>query len=188
MSDAFIGEIRLFPYQYAPADWLFCDGSLQSIQQYQALYAVIGPYFGGDAKTTFALPDLRGRVAVGTGADPSDIFDPLYASSGGSEGVVLNSTQMPSHTHALNAAVTAASARTGTPNGNFISILTDKSGASLVVEPSFTSATSAGNPVALNAGTISASTGGSAAHENRQPYLALYYCICYNGVFPIRSS
>jgi microcystin-dependent protein len=188
MSDAFIGEIRLFPYQYAPQDWLFCDGSLQNIQTYQALYAVIGPYFGGDANTTFALPDLRGRVAVGVGNDPSDLFDPVYASNGGTEGVVLTQSQLPSHTHALNAGITGASTRVATPNGNFISLVTNKAAATLVIDHSFTSATSAGNPVALNSGTISPSIGGSGPHENRQPYLALYYCICTNGVFPVRSS
>ena len=188
MSDPFIGEIRLFPYMFAPQDWFYCDGSLLPIQQYQALYAVIGTAYGGNGTSNFALPNLSSRVAVGAGDDPTDAFHPDFATSGGSETVGLDATTIPSHTHTLNAAITANPTRVATPGGNFISILTAKPSVTFVLGNSFKSG---GNPVSavqMNAATISPFNGGSAAHENRQPYQALVYCICWYGVFPVRQQ
>jgi microcystin-dependent protein len=187
MSDPFIGEIRLFPYTFPPYGWYYCDGSLVGIPQNQGLYAVIGTSYGGNGTSNFALPDLRSRVAVGAGNDPSDLFHPPFATNGGAESVTLTSGTIPSHTHTLNAAITPGASRVAQPGGNYITVLTSKPGVTFINENSFTSSTQPVSPVYMNPNTLSPFNGGSAAHENRQPYQALAYCICWEGVFPVRS-
>lgn len=191
--DAFIGEIRLLPYGFAPDGWLACDGTLCSINQYQTLFAVIGNSFGGSLNQgTFGLPDLRARTMVGVGDDPTDTFDPPYATSGGYEQVPLTAATVPGHTHTLNAANVKAASRQASPVGAYIGPLSTNVAVSgsVVNTPSFVSASSSGGlpagAVPLNAATISPFTGGMAGHENRQPYLAMQFCICWNGIFPVR--
>ena len=190
MAEAFIGEIRLLPYTFYPQGWYPCDGRLLPIQQYAPLFALLGNRYGGDGKTTFGLPDLRARVAVGTGDDPTDTFDPVLATHGGDNGVTLNTTTVPPHTHALNAADAAAIGfrqEVATPTGNWFSapvlVKTTKGTEqtnSFVTPP-------VSSTVTLNAATLSPYVATGGPHENRQPYLSLQYCICFDGYFPARN-
>lgn len=185
--DAFCGEIRLFPYTFVPAEWLACDGSIYQIRSYQGLFAVIGFQFGGDNQTTFAVPDLRARVAVGTGVDPTDIFRPAFATSAGTDGVALTQAMMPPHNHTLNGATVSPKERVASAGGNYIGGLSLTAGPPFTVAQDFQSAASPVTPIALNAGTLSPFAGGTDLHENRQPYLAAQYCICTSTEnFPVR--
>jgi microcystin-dependent protein len=187
MADFFIGEIRLLPYQFPPLGWFDCNGSTYPISQYQALAAIIGTRYGGDGKTTFAVPDLRTRVAVGYGDDPTDIFDPTLASHGGQNTVTLTTSNMPPHNHVLNGATLGAKLRTASPAGNYISAV-GRVPASPPFENTyaFVADQTGGTNVALNPASLSAFAGSGGAHENRQPLLALRYCICWDGIWPER--
>ena len=185
--DAFYGEIRLFPYTFVPRNWLACDGAVYPIQTYQTLFAVIGFQFGGDNKTNFAVPDLRARVAVGTGVDPADVFRPAFATSAGADGASLTQSLVPPHNHLLNAMAVTPKERVATAAGNYIGGLALSSGPPFTIAQDFQSAASPVTPVTLNAGTLSPFVGGTDLHENRQPYLAAQYCICALGeVFPVK--
>jgi microcystin-dependent protein len=192
--DAFIGEIRLFPYTFPPYGWAWCNGQQMSVQQYAPLAAVIGFQFGGDGKTTFKLPDLRGLVAVGAGDDPTDTFDPSFAAKGGGSGVILNTARMPSHTHDLTGALAGLPQRVTTPAGNLLT--------GIAYKPTTGTANPTANPYAVDpatpptvlaAQTLSPFVGGTnnvvQAHENRQPVLVLQWAICVDqGSFPVRSN
>ena len=102
MSEPYIGELRLFPYSFAPTGWYYCNGNLLAIQANAALYAVIGIAYGGNGTSNFALPNLSGRVVVGVGDDPDDTFDPILGQFGGSSSVNLVMQNLPPHTHTLN--------------------------------------------------------------------------------------
>jgi microcystin-dependent protein len=190
--DAYIGEIRLLPYVFAPQGWLACDGSIYSARNYQALYSVIGNYFGGSvSQSTFAVPDLRSRTMVGSGNDPTDAFDPPYATSGGYEQVPLTTSTVPPHTHTLTGANVKAALRVASPTGNYVGPLsTNVAVANVVINnQAFTVASDGGyppQPVLMNAATVSPFVGGTAGHENRQPYLAMQFCINWDGWFPVR--
>lgn len=192
MGDITLGEIRLFPYAtVVPDGWLPCEGQLLNIKQYAALNALLGAYYGGDGKTTFALPDLRGRTPVGltnTGqAMPGRI--PVIANppgqKGGSEAVTLTVAQIPAHTHTFSVEPSNAS-------GNSVIGALPSTSAKPSVAPATAPAApnlyaAAGTaPATLAPGFIGAAGGGQ-GHENRQPYLALRYCICVQGLFPQRN-
>lgn len=183
--DAFIGEIRLMPYFFVPQGWLACDGTIYPIQQYQPLFALLGATYGGNGQSTFAVPNLQSRTAVGIGDDPVDPFDPSFGEVGGAETEALSTNQVPSHTHSLNAANVAATKRQSTAAGNLIGPLSTNSGSPIVNAGSF-GAVPAAMPVTLSPFTLSPFAGGSQAHENRQPYLAMQYCICWDGTWPPR--
>lgn len=192
--DAFIGEIRLFPYTYEPVNWMLCDGRQMSIPQYQALAAVIGIQFGGDGKTYFNLPNLQGRVAVGAGDDPTDTFDPVFASHSGARSVTLTTSNMPSHTHTLTGAQAGMATRSTTAAGNLLTGITFKPTTGTTPLSSFPYIPDpAAAPVTLGAQTLSPFVGGTngstVAHENRQPALGLWWCICVmDGAFPVRPD
>jgi len=189
--DAFIGEIRLFPYVFAPVGWLLCDGSKIQIQQYPALYAVIVNTYGGDLKTYFNLPNLLGRVAVAAGDDPVDILDPLIGASGGINQVTLSTAQLPSHNHFLVGANLAAASRSATPAGNYLTGLAQHiSGTQYKVSLPFVTSPDVTKKVTLNPGTLAPFSGAGGAHENRQPVLGLGWYICNdpNSVFPSRPD
>lgn len=191
MADAFIGEIRAFPYMFAPQDWAYCWGQQVPQQQYPALYSLIGPLYGTTSAGNFLLPNLQGRVPVGAGSiNTVGMPQPLsVGASGGVDTVTLSSTQIASHTHQLTAysdtlAKMTASAAPGTqapysPVGP--ATPTVPSG---IKYPAYTVAPTASaylNPITLSA------TGGSAAHDNHQPYQVVPFCICMaNGFYPIR--
>ena len=176
MTTPFVGEITLFGGNFAPRDWHFCDGTLLQVSQYTELFAVISTTYGGDGRTTFGLPDLRGRVPIsfgtGTGLTPRTI-----GQRSGTETVTLNANQIPVHTHALKASTTAGSLTA--PEGHVLS--------SAGRGTFFTT----DNPTLaqMNAAAIveAGNAAGVEAHENRQPYLALNYIIALVGIFPQRS-
>jgi len=170
MSQPFIGEIKPCGFNFAPLGYAFCDGSLQSIDQNQALYALIGTTFGGDGVQTFGLPDLRGRVPVGQGAGPG--LSPLIIGEVyGVESVTLTTQQLPSHTHTVG--VSTAAASTVNPSNGYPALSARK----VYGTTSLT---------AMSANSIP-TAGSSFAHENRQPYLVISFCIAIEGIFPSRN-
>lgn len=190
--DAYIGEVRAFGFTFAPEGWLECAGQLCPIQQYQALYAVIGTTYGGDARTTFGLPDLRGSAVMGAGQGPG-LTARTAGVAYGSEGVSLAmQSQLPAHNHTIvtETETTTFKANTlATPvaNSSWLSRPVQLTSPSTPASPIF-NFTPAAQGVAVNTAfsplTLGAAIGGSAAHENRQPYLPMIYCICWDGLFP----
>ena len=169
-QEPFIGEIRMFAGNFAPRGWAKCEGQLLQISQYSALFSLLGTRYGGDGSTTFALPDLRGRVAIGSGTGPGLTPHPL-SQRAGSETNMLTVTNLPAHNHSINAVT--ADGNTSVPGGNLPAgtKLLDK-------EYSDTTATTS-----MNA-TMVSSTGGGEAVNNMQPYLTVTYIIALQGVFP----
>jgi microcystin-dependent protein len=166
MASPFIGEIRLFGFHFQPVGWAFCRGQLLSIAQNTALFALLGTTYGGNGTTTFGLPNLQGRVAVGFGNGPG--LSPVdLGEMAGAETVTLTSPQLPSHSHTMTGATGAAT--TNRPTGAF-------SGAGNLYSTT--------DNVAMGP---TGATGGSQPHENRQPYLGLNYCIALQGIFPSRN-
>lgn len=168
--DPFVGEIRLFGFNFAPRGWAFCDGSLLAIAQNTALFSLLGTMYGGDGRTTFGLPDLRGRVPLGFGQGPG-LTARTQGESAGSETVTLTPPQLPPHGHTVAAASTA----------------TTKNPAGAV--PAFTAGgTSYGAAPDLSMSPAMIGGGGtSQPHPNMQPYLALNWCIALTGIFPPRN-
>lgn len=196
-----IGEIRLFAGNFAPRTWALCTGQDMSIAEYTALFAIVGTTYGGDGQTTFKLPDLQSRIAVGTGQGPG-LSNYILGEQVGQESVTLTTAQIPAHTHpatvtqgtgptTLSATLYGVNGAGGqeTPGGNFIG--EDNSAGA-------TSYATSGTPVAMHAGSIQnvqlpmplvtlGGSGGSQPHENIQPILALNYIICLEGIFPSRN-
>lgn len=170
--DPFIGEIRLFSWNWAPQGWHLCDGSLLPIKSNAALYALLGVQFGGDNKTTFALPDLRGRVMVQAQVPPNPLLK--VGDNGGAETVTLTIDQIPSHSHDLCATTAPGGERS--PGGNLYTTIPN--GTNLYAP--------LGRLQALSPSVIS-TTPPAVAHENRQPYIVLNYCIATTGIFPPRA-
>lgn len=171
--DPFIGEVKLFAGNFAPRGWAFCEGQLLPISQNSALFSIIGTIYGGDGRTTFALPDLRGRVAIGPGNGPG-LSSYREGTKGGVEHVTLTTNQMPSHHHAINAVTAVGNSTTPTNH-----LLAD----SAAFDNEFSSA----SPDTQMSNNMVSNSGGSQSHENRQPFLAIYYIIALQGVFPSRS-
>ena len=171
--EPFIGQIVLFGGNFAPRGWATCDGQLLAIASHSALFSILGTTYGGDGRTTFGLPDLRGRSAIHAGHGPG-LSQRNLGQRVGEESVTLTTGQMPAHQH--NVACQAGQGTLGTPAGNFMA--GDRSGADDVY--------SAASDATMNAQVI-ASSGGNAAHDNMQPSLAVNYIIALDGVFPSRS-
>lgn len=171
--EPFIGQVMLFGGNFAPRGWATCDGQLLAIASYSALFSILGTTYGGDGRTTFGLPDLRGRVPVHPGHGPGLSSRALGQRFGG-ESVQLTEAQMPSHSHGVRCLSTQGS--TGTPSGNYLG--GDRSGADDLYAPS--------QDAAMNAGMI-APSGSSAPHDNMQPSLCVNYIIALQGIFPSRS-
>jgi len=167
MTEIYLGQILPAAFQFAPRGFAQCNGQLMAIAQNQALFSLLGTQYGGDGRTTFALPDLRGRTPLGINSS-----NPIGA-VGGSETVTLNSQQIPSHTHQL--AGTAASNTTRNPNGGMLGTATAN-----IYAPT------GGPQVELAQGSIAA-TGGTQPHENMQPYSVINFCIALNGIYPSRD-
>jgi microcystin-dependent protein len=176
MDEPYLGEIRPIAISYAPKGWAFCTGQLLPIAQNQALFSLLGTTFGGNGQTTFGLPDLRGRIPVGTGALPGG--NPyIQGQQGGQENVTLTTAQIPAHTHTVTGTLqTSDSPEADTPVNNFPAAFGRKQ---------FTDG-AANAPMATLAGTTG-SAGGSQPHSNRQPYLAINYVIALVGIYPSRS-
>lgn len=176
MTDNYLGEIRLFPINYAPEGWHVCDGTIMQIQGNQALYSLIGKTYGGDGKTTFALPDLRGRVPV-----DASITNPTNYSigmNGGAETVALTVQQMPAHNHEFQVYNGPDSAPE--PNDILAIPANTISGAQIN-----TYNTSNATTQTLNAASIE-NAGTSQGHNNMQPFLTLNFCIAVQGIYPPR--
>jgi microcystin-dependent protein len=165
MGDAFIGEVRLFGGDYAPDGWLPCDGRTLSISEYSTLYTLIGTTYGGDGRSTFALPDLRGRLPVGQGA--------TYAlgQTGGAEAVTLSAVQTPVHAHPVQAVVAAGTS--GDPTNGIWADAVARSYSTVTPDTTM-------HPSSLS------QSGGSQPHGNMMPFFVLNFIICYNGLFPTR--
>lgn len=186
--DAFIGEIRLLPYNYAPQGWAWCWGTQLSIQQNTVLYAVIGPRYGGDQKTYFNLPDMRGTVPIGMGTGPGLTPSPLTKTVAGDNSVTINAAQTGVHTHSVTAKFVAGKA--GLAAASLLDKPANDSWLSRAVLA--TSSVSSYVPAGATPDTTfpaqTISPGGGAAapagHENRQPYLPVNFCICLDGTYP----
>ena len=180
MSNPYVGEIRCFGFNFAPVGWAFCNGALQSISENPALFNLIGTTYGGDGTTTFALPNLQSRVPMHWGTSPRSGANYVIGQTVGVETPILTIAQTPQHSHAVSAAVVDSGGvvdRTQTPNAN--SFLADSAPNALWNKTPTINAAFANN-------TIS-SVGGSQPHENRQPFLALNFCISLFGIFPSRN-
>lgn len=186
MSDYFVGEIRLFSFDYAPQDWHICDGSLLPIQGNQALYALLGTQFGGDGKTNFALPDFRGRVPVGVATNsttvPQGATRYQTGNKGGNETVALTTAQVPAHNHTFKVNTTTGTALASNPP-NYLSSSGPDNGEK-VLHNVYSNFTAPGIP--LKSDSIS-NTGSGAAHNNMQPSTVMNFCIATVGIFPSRN-
>lgn len=179
--EAFIGTIILFAGNFAPRGWAFCQGQLLSINQNQALFSILGTTYGGDGRTTFALPDLRGRVPIGPGQGLG-LSNHVLGERAGVESVTLTQTEMPTHSHWLGA--TTANGTTNKPEGAVLSV------AQVEVErgvPRDGKIYSTESTNVVMSQTAIQTTGGSQPHTNMQPYLGLNYIICLQGIFPPRD-
>jgi microcystin-dependent protein len=189
--EAFISMILLWPCNFAPMGWQFCAGQLLSISQNTALFSLIGTYYGGNGTSTFALPDFRGRVPVGTGAGPG-LSTYVLGQAGGFENVTLTTSQMPSHLHtvALSVTIAASNAQATTsvpaPNNTLAApydILNANPIGGYVTTAPNTPLNVGGGAVAGNTGL----TGNTLPHSNIQPYLSVNYIIALQGIFPSRG-
>ncbi len=188
MSDPFLGEIRQVGFNFAPRGWAFCDGQLLPIAQNTALFSLLGTQYGGDGRTTFALPDLRGRSPVGIHHGPG--LSPIeIGEKGGTESVTLNQTQMPSHEH-------SAEARIAIPANSTSADTNPAPATNSVLGP----ASNSGRPGALysnetpnttlqpfNSPVTVQSSGGGQPVQTRNPFLGMNFVIAVEGIFPSRS-
>ena len=174
MGEPYIGEIRMFAGNFAPAGWFFCDGSLQSIGENDLLFQLIGTTYGGDGQVTFALPDLRGRLPVHIGGNQNY----QLGETGGVEMVTLTGAQLPLHNHELTAVDAPATASTPTSTA----VLSDLGPAGITSPPIYKPFDGTAQ-VALNNISIDAQ-GGSQPHNNIQPFLAVSFIISQFGIFP----
>lgn len=165
MAQPYIGEIRLFGGNFAPEGWAFCDGSLLDIGEYETLFSLIGTTFGGDGQSTFALPDLRGRIPIHQNPKP-------LGEMAGTETVTLTTSQIPAHTHGIAAA-------TGTANQS-------SPANHRLAQPAFNLYGSGAGDAAMHPAAI-ASAGGTQPHDNMQPYLCVSYIISLYGIYPSPS-
>ena len=171
MSDPFVGEIRMFAGNFAPRGWALCDGQLLAVNQHDALFSLLGTIYGGDGRTTFGLPDLRGRLPIHQGTGPGLSPRPLGQKSG-TERITLTANQLASHTHPLQASAEAADQTDPAGNVNAESVTIDQ----YVSEPLDTTMAS----------TAITKVGGSQPHDNVQPFLCIYFIIALVGIYPSR--
>ncbi len=178
MSEPFLGEIRMFGFNFAPVGWAMCNGQLLLISQNDALFSLLGTYYGGNGTTTFALPDCRSRVPIhqgqGSGLSPYTV-----GQRGGVETVPLTVQQVAAHSHLVYADGDVGSNNTASPSGN--ALATFVAGNNIY-------ATAAGIMKAVTMNPLMVATaGGGQPHNNIQPYLALTFCIALQGIFPSRN-
>jgi microcystin-dependent protein len=171
MADPFVAEIRIFPFNFAPRGWAWCDGQLLPLSQNTALFSLLGTTYGGDGKSNFALPNLQGRAPMHPGQGPGLSLHDL-GETGGSETVSLLESEIPAHSHALR-------------GSNLVSDSPAPSGNTLARFP---------NAYRASPGTLAqmapeslVPAGGDAPHNNMMPFLTFYFCIALQGVFPPRT-
>lgn len=177
MSEPFVGEVRMFAGNFAPRGWAFCDGQLLAVSQNDALFSLLGTIYGGDGRTTFGLPDLRGRIPIHAGSGPG-LSPRRLGAKAGSENETLTVNQLPSHRHDWQA--TSASAANRSPVGS--------PNAFSYAQPINTMVFRDGTPTvaAMNTGMVS-NTGGSRSHSNLQPFLCIHFIIALVGIYPSRN-
>ncbi len=176
MTDQYVAEIRMLACNFAPAGWALCNGQILPINQNTALFSLLGTRFGGDGRSTFALPDLRGAAPMhwgqGAGLSPRNLGD-----SGGAATVLLSQAQVPSHTHALQASPRPANLNAPSQQN----ALGRSEPALIYKEP-----TGAATPAALAAGVMGPAIGGTQPHNNLMPFQTLHFCIALQGIYPPR--
>ena len=173
MADQFVAEIRIFPFNFPPTGWAFCNGQLMPISQNTALFSLLGTFYGGDGKSTFALPNLQDSAPMhqGQGQGLSERF---LGEQAGSESVTLLQSEIPGHTHNLLAVGGIADVKA--PSGN-----------SFAVSQNGNIYTAAVSPQVTMAQATLAATGGTSPHNNMMPFLTVNFCIAMQGIFPPRS-
>jgi microcystin-dependent protein len=173
MADPFLAEIRIFGFNFAPKGWAFCDGQILPLSQNTALFSLLGPTYGGDGKSNFALPNLQGNAPMHPGQGPGLSLHDL-GETGGSETVSLLQSEIPGHNHFISAS--GADGNTGSPANSKVA-----SGVGVNMY------TATQNPLTqLNSSALTP-MGGDQPHNNLQPYLTLNFCIALQGVFPPRT-
>jgi microcystin-dependent protein len=175
-TEPFIGEIAMVGFNFAPTGWALCNGQLLPISQNVALFSLLGTTYGGDGRTSFALPDFRGRVALHAGDGPGLTPRPL-GQTGGEENVTLTAREMPGHSHAL--AAYKGPADSGLPDDAYCSVVNDPNQGTIF------SAYHNQQNVLMNPGAIQPA-GNNQPHTNLQPFLAVYFIIALVGIFPSR--
>jgi microcystin-dependent protein len=165
MSQPYVGEIRMFAGNFAPAGWMFCEGQLLPISEYETLFNLIGTTYGGDGQSTFALPDLRGRLPIHMGNGFT------LAETGGVENVTLTTTQIPAHSHSVLASSNSNTA--SLPGGNYLA------GGPDIYEQN--------TPGTTTMAAAISNVGGSQPHDNFQPYLCVDFILSLFGVFPTQN-
>jgi microcystin-dependent protein len=171
MSDPFLGEIKIFSFPYAPRGWALCNGQLMPISQNQALFSLLGTYYGGNGSTTFALPNLQGRASMHMGDGR------VIGQQGGEAFHTLTPAEVAAHSHGLRAS-----------NNNANLLLPNNAIPARVASPMYSAGTPTSQEISVAMHPLSIATaGGSQPHENRQPYLTLNICIALTGIYPSRN-
>jgi microcystin-dependent protein len=180
MADPFVAEVRIFPFNFPPTGWAFCNGQLLPLSQNTALFALIGTFYGGDGKSTFALPNLQGNAAMhqGQGQGLSQHF---IGEQSGSEQITLLTSEIPFHTHNLQAS--GAEATTATAAGHMPAMGLYDSGLQNGLIGAYSAEATPNTQMGPQAISVA---GGGLPHNNMQPYLTLNFCIALQGVFPPR--
>lgn len=174
MSEPFIGQISMFAGNFAPRSWAFCDGQLLPISQNQALFSLLGTIYGGDGRTTFALPDLRGRMPMHPGFGPG-LSSRSVGEKGGRETVALTPNELPAHDHQVSIPASTQEGESATPTGRF-----PATGEEPAKPYASTSDTALGP-------AVTSSTGGAQPHDNMPPFQCIYFIIALVGIFPSRN-
>ena len=173
-ADPFLGQLMTVGFNFPPRGWALCEGQLLPISQNQALFSLLGTIYGGDGRTTFALPDLRGRTIVGEGQG-AGLSNIQLGAKGGIERVTLSTANLPAHNHGIAIPVSDEAGEESNPTNNYIAARTD----------GFKTTTNSN----LNGNTAASTTnaGGNQSFDNRNPSLGMYTCIALQGLFPARS-
>ena len=169
MSEPFLAEIKIVGFNFAVRGWALCDGQILPINQNQALFSLMGTTYGGDGRTTFGLPDLRGRTPIHVGTNAGATYS--WGSKGGEENHILTSAEIPSHTHSVNA--TTGDADSGTPAGKLFAHAEEETYAP-------------DGQTAMSTAAVG-NTGSNTGHNNMQPFLTLNFQIALQGLFPSRN-
>lgn len=174
MADPFVAEIRIFPFNFAPKGWAWCDGQLLPLSQNTALFSLLGTTYGGNGKSNFALPDLQGRAPMHPGQGPGlSLYD--LGETGGSETVSLLESEMPSHAHFMRASSDDGDLKAPTNNRSLARSINGSAYQNVLTGLQM-----------MSPNTLTP-TGGDQPHNNMQPYLTFYFCIALQGVFPPRT-
>lgn len=173
MSEPFVGEIRMFAGNFAPRAWAFCDGQLLAVSQNDALFSLLGTIYGGDGRTTFGLPDMRGRIPVHAGTGPG-LSPYRIGQKAGTENITLTVSQIPPHNHTWNCTET-------------IGTLAPPSGNGYAQTPTSSVFNAAASPDSKFSGSMIQNKGGSGSHTNMMPFLCVNFIIALYGIYPSRN-